>query len=304
MTRAGKDAAGADAPPVPSPTPAPSPFHAPCGHEVAFTPRQKALGWAGFLLLAGGLAWALTTGAEGLGYNWQWYRVGRYFLAPGPNGIMDGIMDGLTAGPLLRGLGVTLEITAASFGLSFALGLGCAVLRLSPSPVGRGAARVYLELVRNTPLLIQLFFLYFAIAPLFGLSAFATAVLSLSLFEGAYASEIFRAGIVAVDRGQWEAALGTGLNLAQTYRHVILPQAVRRILPPLAGQAVSLVKDSALVSTIAVYDLTMQGQAIVAETFLTFEIWFTVAAVYLCVTLALDAAVGLLRRALAGPVCP
>jgi polar amino acid transport system permease protein len=118
----------------------------------------------------------------------------------------------------------------------------------------------------------------------------------LSLFEGAYASEIIRAGILSIRRGQWEAALSTGLNTWGTYRLVILPQALRNILPPLTGQAISLIKDSALVSTIAIYDLTMQGQAIVAETYLVFEIWFTVAAVYLVINLALSLAVALLEK--------
>jgi polar amino acid transport system permease protein len=110
----------------------------------------------------------------------------------------------------------------------------------------------------------------------------------LSLFEGAYASEILRAGIVSIHRGQWEAAFSLGLNSYQTYRTIILPQAIRRILPPLSSQAISLIKDSALVSTIAIYDLTMQGQAIIAKTFLVFEVWFTVAAIYLAMTLMLS----------------
>ena len=120
------------------------------------------------------------------------------------------------------------------------------------------------------------------------MSAFASAVIALSLFEGAYASEIFRAGIVSIHQGQWEAAFSIGMNNRQTYRLIILPQAIRRIIPPLTSQAVSLIKDSALVSTIAIYDLTMRGQAIIAETFLVFEIWFTVAAVYLVITLILS----------------
>ena len=121
-------------------------------------------------------------------------------------------------------------------------------------------------------------------------------MLALSLFEGAYASEIFRAGIVSIHRGQWEAAFSIGLNTSQTYRLIILPQAIRRILPPLTSQAVSLIKDSALVSTIAIYDLTMRGQVIIAETFLVFEIWFTIAAMYLFITLILSLAVFYMER--------
>jgi polar amino acid transport system permease protein len=118
----------------------------------------------------------------------------------------------------------------------------------------------------------------------------------LSLFEGAYASEIFRAGIVSISRGQWEAGYSLGLNTFHTYRTIILPQAIRRILPPLTSQAISLIKDSALVSTIAIYDLTMQAQAIISETFLTFELWFTVAAMYLGVTLTLSVIVNKMER--------
>ena len=136
---------------------------------------------------------------------------------------------------------------------------------------------------------MQLFFIYFVLSPVFAISGFTSAVLALSLFEGAYVSEIIRAGILSIPRGQWEAAFSIGLNTWRTYRLVILPQAVRHILPPLTSQAISLIKDSALVSTIAIYDLTMQAQAIVSETYLVFEIWFTVAAIYLVVTLALSA---------------
>jgi len=233
-----------------------------------------------FLIVAAVFTWLLLNGTHRLGYNWQWYRVPRFIIAD-----TEGT---LTAGPLLSGLAVTLKITAVSFVLAFAIGLVTALLRLSTSFVGRIAARSYLELVRNTPLLVQLFFIYFVLAPVMGMNAFFSAVLALSLFEGAYASEILRAGIVSIHRGQWEAAFSLGLDHFQTYRLIVLPQAIRRILPPLTSQAVSLIKDSALVSTIAIYDLTMQGQAIIARTFLVFEIWFTVAAIYLMVTLILS----------------
>jgi len=135
---------------------------------------------------------------------------------------------------------------------------------------------------------VQIFFIYFVLAPVLDISRFASAVMALSLFEGAYASEIFRAGIVAVASAQWEGAFSLGLNRWQVYRLVILPQAIRKMLPPLTGQAVSLVKDSALVSTIAIYDLTMRGQEIIAETYLVFEIWFTIAVLYLVLTISLS----------------
>ena len=230
----------------------------------------------------------LARGSTQLGYYWQWYRIPRYLVAQ-----IDGQW---IAGPLLTGLRVTLEITAISLVLATLIGLLTAILRLSNSFIGRLLARVYLETVRNTPLLVQLFFIYFVVAPVLDISRFASAVAALSLFEGAYASEIFRAGIVSIHRGQWEAAFSLGLNMPQTYHHVILPQAIRRILPPLTSQAVSLIKDSALVSTIAIYDLTMQGQAIVAETYLVFEVWFVVAAIYLALTLTLSLFINFLEK--------
>jgi len=240
------------------------------------------------LLAAAAVAGLLGLALDRLGYPWQWYRVPPYLLSAAGGGIQPG--------PLLRGLFVTLQVSAASLGLMLAIGLATALLRLSPSLIGRATARLYLELIRNTPLLVQIFFIYFVLAPLFSLSAFASAVLALSLFEGAYASEIIRAGILSVPRGQWEAAYSLGLNTRLTYRRVILPQALRQMLPPLTGQAVSLIKDSALVSTIAVYDLTMQAQAVIAESYLVFEVWFTTAALYLALTLALSRAAARLQR--------
>jgi polar amino acid transport system permease protein len=240
----------------------------------------------GLLLALGG--WLLVRSTESIGYQWQWYRIPRFLFS-----ITDGL---LSIGPLLEGLVVTFQITAVSLMLALGFGMVAAIMRLSGSIAARAVARGYLELIRNTPLLVQLFFIYFVLSPLFEISAFASAVLALSLFEGAYASEIFRAGILSIHRNQWEAAFSLGLGTWHTYRLVILPQAVRHVLPPLTSQAISLVKDSALVSTIAIYDLTMQGQAIVSETYLVFEIWFTVAAVYLAVTLSLSLIVAFMQR--------
>ncbi|WP_031484045.1 amino acid ABC transporter permease [Maridesulfovibrio frigidus] len=222
----------------------------------------------------------LYEGSEKLGYNWQWFRV--------PSFIFTYDNDVFVPGLLLEGLMVTLKITGLAFVLTFIIGLGTAILSLSQSFVGNSIARVYLEVIRNTPLLIQLFFMYFVVSPIFDISGFWAAVIALSLFEGAYASEIFRSGITSIDKGQWEAAYSLGGNTKFAYLNIILPQAIPRIAPPLAGQAIALVKDSALVSTVAIYDLTMQGQSIISETFLTFEVWFTVAAAYLVVTLLLS----------------
>jgi polar amino acid transport system permease protein len=250
--------------------------------------RSPLVDLAKFLLVVGAATWVMVAGTDQLGYAWHWYRIPQYILAS-----EDGAFN---AGPLILGLMVTFRITAASLVLAFTFGLVSALFRLSSSWLAKILARGYLELIRNTPLLVQLFVIYFVLSPILGISRFTSAVLALSLFEGAYASEIFRSGIVSIHRGQWEAAYSLGLSTFHTYRYIVLPQAIKRILPPLTGQAVSLVKDSALVSTIAVYDLTMQGQVIIAETYLTFEVWFTVAAMYLVITVTLSALSNLLEN--------
>ncbi|NNL42660.1 MAG: amino acid ABC transporter permease [Desulfobacterales bacterium] len=243
---------------------------------------------AKFLVAVGLLTFLIVKASGNLSYNWQWYRVPGYLFT---------FIDGkFIAGPLLAGLKVTLQIATISLLLSSLFGLATALFRLSDSFIARILARIYLETIRNTPLLVQLFFIYFVLSPVLEISRFACAVLALSLFEGAYASEIFRAGIVSIHRGQWEAARSLGLNNFHTYRQVILPQAIRRMLPPLASQAISLVKDSALVSTIAIYDLTMKGQEIIAVTYLVFEIWFTIAAIYLIITAILSVGVHMLEK--------
>ncbi len=262
-------------------------------------PDKKRTGWlyflrspvfdiGQFLLLIILIVWFFSHSVQDMGYHWQWYQIPRYLY------VWD--ESGFVAGPLLRGLGVTMQISAISLLLAFSIGLLTALLRLSNSVPGRILSRVYLELSRNTPLLIQLFFVYFVMGPILGLDRFWAAVLSLSLFEGAYASEIFRSGIISVEKGQWEASHSLGLSYNQAYRFIVLPQAVRRITPPLASQAISLIKDSALVSTIAVYDLTMEAQALISETFLTFELWFTVAIMYLIITVTLSFFVSYLEK--------
>ena len=243
-----------------------------------------------FAALSGLLVWLMARGTTHSGYHWQWYRVPQFLFT---------MRDGkLAAGPLLQGLGVTLRIAGISLIFAMLFGMLAALFRLSHSFTARAVARLYLELIRNTPLLIQLFCIYFVLAPVLDMEAFSSAVLALSLFEGAYASEILRAGILSIHKGQWEAAYSLGISTPDMYRYIILPQAFRRILPPLASQAISLIKDSALVSTIAIYDLTMRGQAIVAETFLTFEIWFTVAAMYLLLTVSLSFFIHWLEKAM------
>lgn len=242
--------------------------------------RRSRHAWRGAALLLalvalGAVYWHLA--GQGMTYEWQWNRVWRHFGR--------WTAHGFEAGPLLEGLCMTLGIAAAGFCLSTALGLAAAVGRLSPWPFCRLAAGAYVQLLRNTPLLLQLFFVYFLLSPLLALGPFGSAVLALGAFEGAYMAELFRAGLLSVPRAQWEAALSLGFDLGQALRLVILPQAARNMLPPLTSQIVTLIKDTSLVSAIAVADLTLRAQAIIAETFLAFEVWLLVAAIYLALTL-------------------
>lgn len=230
------------------------------------------------LLLMAFVAWAIFDSAA-TGYRWQWYRVWR-FVGTWQDNVF-------TVGPLLRGLFITLQLTLYSLFLAIPIGLLLAGCRLSASPTARAIASGFLAALRNTPLLMQLFLLYFIAAPVFGWNPFITATFSLAAFEGAYMSEIFRAGILALPRSQWEAAYSLGMDMPLTLRHVVLPQAARHVAAPFISQLVSLIKDTSLVSAIAVADLTMRAQEIVAETFLSFETWLLVAALYLCLTLAI-----------------
>ncbi|MDA3938520.1 MAG: amino acid ABC transporter permease [Spirochaetia bacterium] len=242
-----------------------------------------------YLVFLGVIIFILVLSSLNMNYNWQWYRIPGYIFSHSADGSLE-------PGRLLTGLAITIKISVISLFLAFFIGIITALLRLSSSFAARAVSRIYLELIRNTPLLIQLFVIYFVISPVFGISPFLSAVLALSLFEGAYASEIIRGGISAIPKGQWESAYSLGLSSIDTYRYIILPQTLKQVLPPLTGQAVSLIKDSALVSTIAIFDLTMAGQAIISETFLTFEIWFTVALIYLLMTVSISIFVHYLEK--------
>lgn len=233
-----------------------------------------------YLVIMGLIIWAALNGAARMGYNWQWYRVPQYFWRAGE--------DGLIWGEISHGLVATLILSGIAFVLALALGLLIALLRLSGLVVGRAVAIGFLELVRNTPLLVLLYLFYYVLGPIFGMDRNTASVLCLAVFHAALISEIFRAGIEAVAKGQWEAAAAIGMSQGQTYRHIILPQSIKLMLPPMTGEVVHMVKSSAIVSVIAVVELTTMGRNIISDTYMSFEIWFTIAAVYMVITLALS----------------
>ena len=214
-------------------------------------------------------------------------------------GDMIGLVSGWHLGPLTKGLWVTIYLSLLSGILGLILGLITGLCRISNNFTLRGLASVYVELIRGTPLLVQIFIFYFFIGTVLDLSRTVAGVGALGLFAGAYIAEIVRAGIQSIARGQTEAARSLGMTSVQTMRYVILPQAFKRTLPPMAGQFISLVKDSSLVSVIAITDLTKSGREVITSSFATFEVWFTVAAMYLLITSLLSQIVSIMERRLA-----
>lgn len=202
-------------------------------------------------------------------------------------------------GPLMFGLWTTLWLSAISSCFALVLGLVTGLARVSKNFTLRGLASIYVECIRGTPLLVQIFIAYFFLGTVFNLSRNVCGVGALALFAGAYVAEIVRAGIQAIPKGQMEASRSLGMTLPQTMLDIILPQAFKKILPPLSGQFISLIKDSSLVSVIAITDLTKSGREIITSTFATFEVWLVVAAMYLLVTSLLSQLVFYMERRLA-----
>lgn len=257
-----------------------------------------------------------------LNYNWQWGIIPQYLFRYDPES------GKWVANYLIDGLLTTLRLSFWGTLLATVFGTVMGLLRVSKSLFYRMLARSYVELMRNLPPLVIIFIFYFflsdQIMPVIGLddflrssstgtqrlfealfsppqfaSAFIAALLTLAIFEGAYITEIVRAGIESVEKGQWEAAHALALSRWQTMRHIVLPQAIQRLLPALAGQFISLIKDSAIVSVISIQDLSYQGTQLMASTYLTIEIWITIALMYLVLTLSCSLAVAKLETYMA-----
>jgi polar amino acid transport system permease protein len=244
--------------------------------------------WLQFLVLFG-LVLALTIhGAQSMDYQWKWAKVPKYIYR---------VIDGeLIWGPLMKGVFVTLDIAWKAGILAMLIGLATALLRLSGTIVGSALAWTYIEVIRNTPILVQVLIFYFIIAAVLGIPREWAGVLCLAFYEGAFTAEIIRGAIVAVAKGQREAGQSLGFSRVDMYRDIVLPQALPLMLPPLGGILVNLVKHSAIVSVIAVFDLTTQARTVVSDTFMAFEIWLTTAAMYLVMTVTLSLLVAWLER--------
>lgn len=212
---------------------------------------------------------------------------------------MDATLDLLrqSAPLLLKGAGYTVALSLIGMSLGLVLGFGLALMRLSRSPLLRWPASVYVSAIRGTPLLVQLFLMYYGL-PQFGieLPPLVAAGIGFSLNIAAYACEILRSAIANVDRGQWEAATVLGMSRSQALRRVILPQAARTAVAPLSNSFISLVKDTSLAATIQVPELFRQTQLITARTFEIFTMYLAAAAIYWIVSTLLAFGQGWLER--------
>lgn len=199
---------------------------------------------------------------------------------------------------LLMGALVTVKITAISVGLGIVIGLFVGIARIAHSCILRVLAAIYVDFLRGTPLLVQIFLIYFALPLVTGhhMDPFVAAIASCSINSGAYVAEIFRAGIQSIDAGQMEAGRSLGMTWGQTMRYIIVPQAFKRVIPPLGNEFIALLKDSSLVSVIGFEELTRRGQLVIARTYGSLEIWTCVAILYLLMTVTISRFVAYLER--------
>ncbi len=285
--------------------------------------RQKAWGRGDTLLLiliAGFIAFLGYRIFFSLEYRWNWQIIPQYLMRHDAS-------RGWVPNLLLEGLLTTVRLSLWSLLLALPLGIFIGLLRTGHSLLSRLLGGTYVALLRNLPpLVLILIFYYFVsdqllpqleigdqvrglpkslqhftavlLAPADQLEAFIAAVVTLALFEGAYIAEIVRAGINSLDRGQWDAGLALGMGRWQQLRHIILPQAFQRMIPALAGQAISTIKDSAIVAVISIQELTFQGMELMAATYLTFEVWITVTILYFLLTYSCSWLAGKLEKRL------
>jgi polar amino acid transport system permease protein len=217
-----------------------------------------------------------------------------------------GVREQWRAGLLMQGLWLTIKVSVIATVFGVGIGLFAGIARVSANPFFRWTAVTYVEIIRGSPLLVQIFIWYFVLGTLInsilaqlGLAQIPPlwyGVASMATFAGAYVAEIVRAGIQSIHRGQNEAARSLGMSYAQAMVHVILPQAIRRILPPLAGEFISLIKDSSLLGIIAIRELTKATREVVTTSLQAFELWFVCALLYLVLTFTLSMCVKYLER--------
>lgn len=286
--------------------------------------KGRRTGWLDILLILTvlvGFGWLLIKVKVNLQYSWNWGIIPQYLL------LRDSQSNNLVPGLIMQGLLVTIRVSLWASVLALVIGTIMGLFRVSNSRFRRFLGWIYVELIRNMPILVWVFIVYYFLSDqlfqfldlesrvmqgspatlavtslLFGapdrLPSFLAGVVALALYEGAYITEIVRAGIQSVDKGQWEAALSVGLSPFKRMRLVIFPQALTRILPPLTGQFISTIKDSSIISVISIQELTFQGMEPMAAALITFEVWITVMLLYLVVCLACSLTVAMLEERL------
>lgn len=191
---------------------------------------------------------------------------------------------------LLQGSLITLKIVVISLPIAFVIGLITGLMSVSSNKIVRTAAILYVDIIRGTPLLVQVFFEYFGLPAFLGIRipAETAGIIAISLNAGAYISEIFRGGIISINKGQMEAARSLGLSKWLTMRLVILPQAIRRMVPAFVNQFIVSIKDTSLLSVIGINELTQRGEIIISTNYRAFEIWSVVGVFYFIIIYALS----------------
>jgi len=199
---------------------------------------------------------------------------------------------------LLDGVRVTFQLTCMAICFAIPLGLLTGLGRIARNRIINLVASTYVEIIRGIPLLVQIFYIYYALAKFLKVSGLTSAVIALSVCYGAYMGEVFRAGILAISKGQTEAARSLGFNRFQTMFLVVLPQAWRTILPPVGNECIAMLKDTSLVSVMAMPDIMQRGRSFAAKSYLYFEAYTIVALVYLILTLLLSKLVSIMEHKL------
>jgi len=254
-----------------------------------------------------------------LEYQWEWDVIPSYFF------YLDDTTGKLKANILVKGFFTTIKLSVWATTIGFFSGVISGIMGAKGSFEQRFISRTYVETIRNIPSLVLVIIFYYFVSSQFldmlaldkwlrnssniiqhltaflftgpgQINAFISAVIALGIYEGAYVSEIVRGGINSIPSGQWEACMSLGLNRKKTFLLVILPQTFRKTAFPLAGQFISTIKDSAIVSVISIQELTFQGMELMAATFLTFEIWITITALYFVLTFSLSSLVAFLEK--------
>jgi polar amino acid transport system permease protein len=198
------------------------------------------------------------------------------------------------------GIVVTFKVTVGAILLALVIGIITGLGRISQNRMINGAASLYVEVIRGIPLLVQIFYIYYALGRFVHIPDLLSAIIAMAVCYGAYMGEVVRGGIQSIPKGQTEAALSLGMTRGQTMRYVVFPQAFRVILPPVGNEFIALLKDSSLVSILAVADLLRRGREFASESFAYFETYTLIALIYLIITLFFSKIIGIIEERLSG----